>query len=62
VSKTPGRGQGMDERDTMSLVGNELGAFELTEAQVRAARLTVADRAEGADDCKLLLDACGLLT
>jgi hypothetical protein len=36
------------------------GAFELPADVRRSAALTVCDRAAGADDARLLLEACGL--
>jgi hypothetical protein len=43
------------------LIGDALGPNDLAAATLRAAALTIADRAADAAECRMLLDMCGLL-
>lgn len=53
-------GDRRDGRDLGTYPDAELAAHDMTEAQLRSAALTIADRAIDAGDCRRLLDMCGL--
>ncbi len=53
-------GDRRDGRDLGTYPDAELAAHDMTEAQLRSAALTIADRAADAGDCRRLLDMCGL--